>query len=503
MIQLESNYVTWSLGAIVLVPVLLVVLSELIDRCRRQENEYTSILVMLRDLVLPLLVVVVVLRHVFNVSDLNLPTNILSTLFWCTSIVLIYRFTRTFLRKDENQEENWRHYIPQMFLQLPSYTVIGVIVFHIIQDLWSLPLKELATTLGIGSIVIAFALQDTLSNLVSGLLLVANSPFKPGEWVHVGDVEGKIVDVNWRYTSIETWNGDLLVVPNGSMSGESIENHSRPTRNTVITQSLEFAYTNPPNKVKKMLVETMLSTPGILHDPEPTAAVSNINDPKMGYEIEFWIGEYGIKPDVHDDLMTRLWYAARRENVSLAKPMFELHNHQAPSHVSESLSQIEERTNLLNQFAHFSRLNSDIRTMIGEQSVIKEFASGETVINYNELLEGIYLVCAGTVHLWLKNDSGEEQLLETLDSRGIFGEGGLSGRARSTIRATVTEDAQILIFSHDLMNDVIDQNSEFASEINSLITRRRTAQNRTIGEQNNTSNVLVSLDSIRKGETLQ
>ena len=131
--------------------------------------------------------------------------------------------------------------------------------------------------------MIAFALQDTLSNMVSGILLVANSPFKTGDWVQVGDVEGKISAVNWRYTNIETWSGDLVVIPNGSIAGESIENHSRPSKVTSIVQRFTFSFEHPPNKVSEMFDEVFRNTPGILQTPPAGAVVVNISDTAVSY----------------------------------------------------------------------------------------------------------------------------------------------------------------------------------------------------------------------------
>jgi len=214
------------------VPFCIISLNELAARLRRRDSVYVPALEFTRDVVLPFMVLVIVLRLVFAVSQDNIPTKIISTLFWVIAVIAVFRFSRAFLGTGDFAPTDWRSKVPALFLRLPTYTAAGLIAFHIIQNLWALPVSEMATTLGIGSVAIALALQDTLSNLVSGLLLVANSPFKTGEWIKVGDVEGKVLTVNSRYTHIETWNGDLVVIPNGSISGDSIENFSRPSRNT-------------------------------------------------------------------------------------------------------------------------------------------------------------------------------------------------------------------------------------------------------------------------------
>jgi len=326
-----------------------------------------------------------------------------------------------------------------MFLRLPPYAIMGYIVFHIVQNLWSFPVKEMATTLGIGSIVIAFALQDTLSNLVSGVLLVANSPFKTGDWVHVGSVEGKISAVNWRYTHIENWNGDLVVIPNGSIAGDSIENHSRPGKETVTTQRFKLSFEHPPNKVKRLFEEVFTNTPGILQSPEPCVAVVNIDDPEMEYEAEYWTEDYGSKPDVHAEFMSRMWYAIQRHGLSLPTSTYNIHS--------------------------FDGSTVSLR----KQEALLEYKD----INQHETEQAICVVVAGTIKLQDDHDS------DFLHAGDLFGESGLFGRAISPVTATAMDDVDVLFVSHDLINEVINRHSGFAKSISTVIDQRRSSREQT------------------------
>ena len=479
----NSPYVYWSIALAFGTPLLIIFLSECIEYSRKKNTRLVGPLNTIRDILLPLAVLVILFRYVFIVDDKNTAANIVSTLFWVALIVVVHQISRLIIGSGDHSEDNWRSYIPHMFLRFPPYTVIGVIVFHIVQELWSLPVREMATTLGIGSIVVAFALQDTLSNMVSGLLLVANSPFKTGEWVHVGDVEGRIVSVNWRYTNIETWSGDLVVIPNGSIAGESIENHSRPQKPTAVTDTVEFALSNPPNKVKQVLIDTMLKTPGVLADPQPSVAVLSITDPAVKYEIEFWIGDYSNKPDILDEFMTRVWYATHRENITFPTPVYELYSHRGKDQHPRYQGNNVDLSSSLEQFAYFSRLPAELKQILSKQAQLMYFAYSEIIVAQNEQEHGIYLVLSGCVSLTVTNARGVEFTLDELDSRGFFGETGLTGRAISPVTARVKEDAQILIIPHELVNHAINKNASFAEEISTLIERRRLAERRILGNR--------------------
>ena len=472
-----------SIALIILIPVLIIILNEVIDRLRRRQNPLSEIFSMLRDVVLPLMAVVLVLRYVFTVSDQNLPTRIVSTIFWSLLIVTIFRFSRSVVGSGEYESDDLRSSIPSMFLRMPQYLIIGYIAYHIVQNVWALPVREMATTLGIGSVVVAFALQDTLSNLVSGLLLLANSPFKPGEWIKVGDTEGSVVGVNWRYTSIETRNGDLIIIPNGSIAQESIENHSRPAGRTRVVQDIDVAFSNPPNKVKHMFMQTMLETPGILHEPKPNVATTRIDDPLMGYQVQYWIADFGSKPRVHNDFMTRVWYATQRYDIALPSPAFDLYNYDAAKVNAESELTAEKRAAFLDGLSSFAMLPTPIRDKLGSAAAYKHYAASEQIIEIDAIEAGVYVVITGEVKLLVRDEVGDEHLLERLTEGEFFGEAGLFGRPICTVHAIVEQDTEILIMPHSTVNEVINRHANFSAEISAIIMQRRSAEARLLERQ--------------------
>ncbi len=468
----QSNYVGWGVLLVLGVPFCIIVLNELVDRLRAGQSEYGAALRFARDLVLPCLVLVMVLRLVFAVDVHSVPANLVSTLFWVLLIAFIFRATRAVLGNGHYQDTDWRAKTPQLFLRLPPYALIGFIAYHIVQNIWALPVREMATTLGIGSIVIAFALQATLSNLVSGVLLVANSPFKTGDWIKFGDVEGKIIDVNWRYTHIEDWNGDLVVIPNGAISDEAITNHSRPTSNTLVDETLYFSFDVPPNEIKRMLNTTMSKTPGILADPAPAVSLTKLENPVAQYLIEFWIDDYETKPEVLQDCLTRIWYAAQRDDIKIpmqAQKIFAQTASAKTSDRADTLPELEDAFRSLPIFEHMSQKSMD---MICETAQIKHYAATERILDPGEQEQGVLIVMDGSVRI---HTPGDDDGLDASDSYGIgglFGETGLFGRAVSPVSAVAEVDCKLLLLPHATFNQVLNQDAKLNDQLNNLINSR-------------------------------
>lgn len=493
MIGSTSSYILWCIALVTGIPLLVIFLNECIDRSRRQKLGYTKALSVVRDIILPLFVALIVLRYIFVVSDANIPVKLLSTAFWLVLMVSIFRLTRTIIDKGEYPADDWRSLVPQMFLRLPPYAIMGFIVYHVIQNLWAFPVREMAATLGIGSIVIAFALQDTLSNLVSGLLLVANSPFKPGDWVNVSDVEGQITVVNWRYTHIQTESGDLVVIPNGSIAGESITNFSRPDKITSVIQKFSISFEHSPNEVSRFFHETLDRVDGILKDPQPAVDVINIDDPAMEYQIEYWVEDFGKKAEIHAKFMSNVWYALHRHNISLPTTQYDVHNYNGSIYNAAVEKQEQALKSCLDWLPHFSKLPSAIRSDLAAKSAYQRYSEQETILKKYDNEPGLCVIVNGSVSYRVNEQTGKEQPSRILKSGGFFGEAGLFGRADSPATVIANEDTEILCLPHNLVNEVINQNPLFATSIDSVIDERKSYLQATSEPVKSISDVLRPL----------
>jgi len=496
----QTPLFAWSIALIIGIPLSIIVLSEIIDRLQRRAHPLTSAMQLIRNLLLPFMTLFLVLRYVIAFSDRGLPMRLVATIFWALAIVAIFRFSRGLFAKRDD-EPTWHDDIPNLFLSLPAYILMLLIASHLIQNIWGQPLGELATVFGVGSLVIALALQDTLSNLVSGLLLLINRPFKSGEFVEIGDEQGHVIDVNWRYTSLKTRPGNLIVIPNGSIANESIKNYYRPNKPTRIVESIDVAYVHPPNKVKRMLMETMLKTPGILHDPAPSVLVSKIGNPMMGYQVRYWINDFVKKSTINSALMTRIWYASQRHNVPFPSPAHDVYHYDGPTTNKESEITAETLTAMLRGLDTFEMLPNEAIEPLGEAAQLKHYAQSELIIGLEEEEPGFMIVASGIVRLTIPDHTGTERLIKRLDQGDFFGESGLFGRAISPLNAVADDDAELLLIDHAAMNHIINRHPQFSTELNAIITQRRLAMQRIVGTNDPDPNQPHQLNGNHQGGT--
>jgi small-conductance mechanosensitive channel len=148
-------------------------------------------------------------------------------------------------------------------------------------------LGPLLGALGIGGIALAFALQDTLQNLVAGIILQARRPFRRGDQVHIDRYEGIVEDVDLRNVSLVTFDGLNVFLPNKTVLENPIVNYTRtPTRRTQL--EVGVAYRTDLSRAQQVLVDAALTTPGIERSPAPAAWVKEFGESSITFVVLFW-----------------------------------------------------------------------------------------------------------------------------------------------------------------------------------------------------------------------
>src|SRR5262249_17061237 len=137
--------------------------------------------------------------------------------------------------------------------------------------------EKLLTTGAVSAVVVGFALQDTLGNAFSGLALQSEKPFRVGNWIRVGDFEGRVAEITWRATKLRTKGGNFVVLPNNFVSKEAVTNYSEPAIPTRLEVDVGATYLVAPNVVKAAMLEALANSPRALKAPAPDVVMMNFD----------------------------------------------------------------------------------------------------------------------------------------------------------------------------------------------------------------------------------
>ncbi|HXG59855.1 MAG TPA: mechanosensitive ion channel domain-containing protein [Planctomycetota bacterium] len=200
--------------------------------------------------------------------------------------------------------------------------VVGALV---LLDALRVPITPLLTTLGVGTLAVALALQDTLANFFSGLYLAADRPIREGDYVRLDSgEEGYILSVGWRSTRMRTIAGNVAVVPNAKLARASITNFDMPARAVQTTIRVPVAYGQDTRRVARVLAETVAGAvgqvPGLLATPAPAVLFApGFGDLALEFSVQCHVAGVEARAKVEEELRHRIAERFRAEEISFLR----------------------------------------------------------------------------------------------------------------------------------------------------------------------------------------
>ena len=298
--------------------------------------------------------------------------------------------------------------------------------------------SQLVTTSAVSAVVLGFALQDTLGNAFAGLAIQSEKPFHVGQWVKVGDFEGRVAEVTWRATKLRTKAGNFAIVPNNIVAKEAIINFSEPAAPLRLEVEVGASYLVPPNKVKAAMMEAIRHSSRVLTAPAPDILLVSFDSSAITYRARFWIDDYGQDDPAKDEVRTAIYYSFQRHDIEIPWP---LQVQYEKEWIEPDVNQkVEEEERLLAGVDLFATLPPEILNQIALSAPMAVYGSGETIVRQGEEGQSMFVVLSGTVNVVIE-PSREE--VARIDRGGYFGEMSLlTGEPRS---ATVIAIGDVVV----------------------------------------------------------
>ncbi|MDT5047010.1 MAG: hypothetical protein QOG75_2873, partial [Mycobacterium sp.] len=266
---LDAPWFFWAIGVAVGFPLALVLLTELHNALLRRRNALARPVHLLRNYILPLGALLLLLVKATQVSAEATPVRIVSTVFGFVVLILLLSGLNATLFQGA-PEGSWRKRIPSIFLDVARFAIIAIGVGLMFSFIWGADVGRLFTALGVTSIVLGLALQNSVGQIISGLLVLFEQPFQLGDWIETPTARGRVVEVNWRATHINTGSG-LLIMPNSVLALASFTNFSRPPGTHSLSVSTVFSVDDPPDDVIAMLNRVAAMLPQLRVDAAPSS----------------------------------------------------------------------------------------------------------------------------------------------------------------------------------------------------------------------------------------
>jgi len=464
----------WGIGLAAGFPLVTILLGEWIHRLKRRRRAIADTVRLLRDVLVPMLVLLLFLQHLLQVDPGSRLFKTVETVFWVCVIHAALSLLNVILF-EQAEADTWRSRVPKLLIDLARLFLILLGTAFVLATVWNADLAGLVTALGVSSIVIGLALQDTLGSVMSGIALLFERPFTVGDWLEVGGVVGQVIDINWRAVRLLTLEQEMVVIPHKLISSEMIRNFTKPTPIHAERIRIGFSYNDPPNLARQVLKSTALETKGILLEPEPDVFTLDYDDSAVSYEVKFFIRDYGEIEQIRERFMTRVWYAAKRNNLSIPFPIRTVYNFHGPTSQQKGLAKkFSESLQAIPSYVPLNREESGVNSA-SAGIALQHFAAGEKVIRQGQMGNELYIIVAGHAQMSTRDERGEEIDLLPLRSGEFFGEMSLFSGEPSRVTIAASNDLEVMKISAAVVNQMIDRQPSFAREIGQILDIRRLA----------------------------
>ena len=206
--------------------------------------------------------------------------------------------------------------ILRSFLRNALYAALSMVVIVAALTQIGVPPASLVTVLGAAGLAIGLALKDSLSNIASGVMLMALRPFHAGDLVKIGGIEGIVEQVRIFTTHLRTPQNEDILIPNSEITKAPIFNFTARSQRR-IDLTLTLLFDQPIDRVREALLEAARSVDGVLADPPPECAVARFDELGVGLLLSAWVATID-HPRIKSELLQSAQATLRKNGVRLA-----------------------------------------------------------------------------------------------------------------------------------------------------------------------------------------
>ncbi|MCJ8206313.1 mechanosensitive ion channel family protein [Pseudomonas sp. RGM2987] len=273
--------------------------------------------------------------------------------------------------------------------------LLGAVIFLIaviaaLAYVLDLPVKGVLATSGAMAIIVGLALQSTLSDVFSGIVLNTTKPYQLDDWISIDGTEGRVTDIDWRATRLQTAQGSMAVIPNSLAAKAKIVNFSRPSDVHGLSISIQVSPHARPQKVIEALERAMIGCRSLLAIPAPCVTLKSSGSDGAQYEISGFVASMSQKREVRNQLFDLAFRHLRASGISLLSTT-----------EATSASAFSRPRALLEGSSIFSTLRQEEKETFSQNMTLQTFRAGEMILPAGEVSDHLFIIESGVVSVTL------------------------------------------------------------------------------------------------------
>lgn len=338
--------------------------------------------------------------------------------------------------------------------------------------------------------VIGFSLQDTLVNVFGGIALEMENQINVGDWIRFDKYEGRVKEIRWRQTSIETRDWDTVAIPNNLLiKGQFLilgKRSGSPRQHRMwVHFNVDFRYS--PTEVIEAVETALLSKPiaNVAQEPPINCIVFDFKDSYINYAVRYWLTDFAVDDPTNSVVRTRIYTALKRAGISLSIPaqtvfVSEDNTNRRKQKLEEDIA---HRMKILQEVELFHPLTEDEQRELAEHLSVAPFVRGEAMTRQGAEAHWLYVLTKGEGEVRVSADGTElSKQVATLKAGDFFGEMGMMTGAKRTATVIAATDTECFRIDRESFQNIIRSRPEIAEDISHILANR-----------------LVLLDTVREG----
>ena len=452
---LETGWFYWALAVAIGLPIGLVLLTELHNTLARRGSYLARPIGLLRNYILPLGALLILLVKGSEISAEATTVRVVATAFGFVVMILLLSGLNAALFQGA-PEGSWRKRIPSIFLDVARFALIAIGIGMILAYVWGANVGGLFTALGVTSIVLGLALQNSVGQIISGLLLLFEQPFQLGDWLDTPSARGRVVEVNWRATHIDTGSG-MQIMPNSVLAGASFTNLSRPESAHSLSIVTAFTSADPPDAVCALLVRIATQLPQRRANAAPKAVPVGGGEYKTSIPLRTPADDTAARAT----FLRWLWYAARRAELHL-------------DGADDTFATPERMDKAVREMAPTLRLSHTEQQEVRNHATLTRYGADEAIQVAGEVPMRMSFIVSGRVSLTVLGKDGAVIPVRTLTEGDFLGQTTLT-REGALASAHAVQETTVLQVERHFLEELVLRNPLLLHELGRMIEERRTA----------------------------
>ena len=201
-----------------------------------------------------------------------------------------------------------------------ALTIFAVLT---VADQLKINITSLLAGVGVMGLALSFAAQDTVGNIISGVVIIIDGPFKEGDWILIDGMHANVTEIRLRTTLLTTFDNESVVVPNKQFSQERIVNYTM-TPNSRIKVPIGIAYKEDMQQARGIMLETIKGDDRILLDPAPNVIVTDLGESSVNMQLRFWTEDPLLKFNLMWEYTEKCKQAMDQAGIEIPFPHMQL-----------------------------------------------------------------------------------------------------------------------------------------------------------------------------------